>query len=260
MIFKSISDMIPLQSIDGSEFLLARKENKDYSLPVSTLLNKSSITNTVTLSDGVSAYAIKNNNGNLFLQEGETKIGDLITNEKSFQNDTFLHFQQIMCPGIYNSWKQGFSEDANANLQFTIALPNLIDIKTNNNNLYLNNLALRIRTSYGTAVLVSGNTFESATFTNISDEVSIIENGSVINSGILDRTVTEIFVNSPNQLRIRVFFYNNLRYIDPVFDSETYAWEIPTPNATNTSNKLVTPNTACTVTITGDIGYRTSLD
>lgn len=264
----TLNRMPQLNSINGSQLLLARRENRDYALPVSTILNKNK--NILTLEDGNFAYSLKNSNGNLSLLEGSSKIGDLVINEKSFKDNTLLSFNNIFCPGVYTAWKQGYppsplDASSKALLHFGLTFPSFIDIKNNNSNLYLKSLTLRIRTSQGAAVLVTGHSSITATYTDISNnDINIISNKLItmdFEDAILPQTITNITPNAPNQFRITISLYNNLRYLEPVLGTSEggyIPWTYETPTAENTREKLVQPNTTCIVTASGEIGYKES--
>ncbi len=265
MIIKTLSSLQQLTNINGNQLLLARKNDKDYSLSVSSILNKNK--NELTLINDVNniQYSFKNDNGRLTLSSGNSQIGDLVITNKFFENGNTLDFQNVMCPGIYTTWGKGWPEDESsltvkANLQFNIFTPYFFNI-SNAGKLYFTQLEIGIRNTKGSTFLIGGTSLNNITYTYISPPTDIItesSNGHVVSTfsnAINDQFAADnplsLSIFSPNIIRVTIPFFNNLRYYEAQLAQTISSISARQPSGSN----CLVRDTTCTVTIGCKIAY-----
>ena len=262
MIIKTLSNLQQLTNINGNQLLLARKNDKDYSLSVSSILNKNK--NSLTLINDVNniQYTFKNDNGRLILSSGNSQIGALVISEKFFENGRTLDFQDVMCPGIYSTWDSGWSNplSAKCNLQFNLFTPYFFNI-SNSGKLYFTQLKIGIRNAKGSTFLIGGTSADNITYTYISFPTYIITaetNGHVASTyenAISDQFAAQdplhMEICSPNIIRVSIPFFNNLRYYEAQLGQSISSIRARQPSGSN----CLVRDTTCTVTIGCKIAY-----
>lgn len=259
MIFKPISDLVQLDQSKISDSMLlvrsgAENDAKDYKLTISNLISSiKSEESRNSISFG-NDFSIENISGNLILRKGQLLKSDLILTNESFNNDRLISFTEIYCPAIYISYATGqTSESPNALLDFGLTTPYpILLVPDDSKEVYINYLKMRVRSANGAAILVEGNretTTQNFQYYDFSQETEIIKDGQLVKSNAIPNY--QVSFKYPNQIRIRTYFWNNLRY------QHTRQAGEAVENPINPSHlTLLMDDIPCTVTATVKIGMK----